>query len=109
MLHVQELGWAAQRKLDPQEDWQLIHQHLEETGINVDGVTNQIRRRLEHVRENIVVSTCFLPYALFPSSTNQIHDACLDLSRWSTLINFSSPLDKFTAKRVWPLPFAVDG
>lgn len=51
VLHVQELGWAAQRKLDPQEEWQLIHQHLEDTGINVDGVTNQIRRRLEHVRQ----------------------------------------------------------
>ena len=47
--HVQQLGWATQRDLDLEEDWQLTQDHLQHTGINADGVINQIRRRLDHV------------------------------------------------------------
>ncbi|CAM9094825.1 unnamed protein product [Laminaria digitata] len=46
--HVQQLGWATQRDLDLEEDWQLTQDHLQHTGINADGVINQIRRRLDH-------------------------------------------------------------
>lgn len=49
-LHVQVLGWAAQRRLDPDEDWQLILQHLDDASINADGVIDQIRSRLDYVR-----------------------------------------------------------
>ena len=47
--HVQQLGWATQRDLDLEEDWQLTQDHLQHTGINADGVINQIQRRLDHV------------------------------------------------------------
>lgn len=49
-LHVQGLGWVAQRRLDPDEDWQLILQHLDDASINADGVIHQIRSRLDYVR-----------------------------------------------------------
>ncbi|CAM9117146.1 unnamed protein product [Ectocarpus sp. 8 AP-2014] len=45
---VQQLGWATQRNLDLKEGWELTQAHLQHSGINVDGVVNQIRRRLEH-------------------------------------------------------------
>lgn len=47
--HVQQLGWATERDLDLAEDWQLTQEHLQHTGINADGVVNQIRRQLDHV------------------------------------------------------------
>ncbi|CAN0024749.1 unnamed protein product [Scytosiphon promiscuus] len=48
VLQVQQLGWAAQRDLDLEEGWKLTEEHLQHSGIDVDGVVNQIRRRLEH-------------------------------------------------------------
>lgn len=56
MRQVQQLGWAAQRNLDLQEGWEMTEEHLQHSGINVDGVVNQIRRRLEHVRGTAVLS-----------------------------------------------------
>lgn len=50
VLHVQQLGWAAQRNLDSEEEWQLIRQLMQDAGINVDGVVNQIIDRLDQVR-----------------------------------------------------------
>lgn len=52
---VHQLGWAAQRNLDIQEGWELTEEYLQHSGINVEGVINQIRGRLDHVR----VSRCF--------------------------------------------------
>lgn len=50
VLHVQQLGWAAQRNLDSEQEWQLIRQIMQDAGINVDGVVNQIIDRLDQVR-----------------------------------------------------------
>lgn len=47
---VQQLRWAAKRNIDLQEGWDLTHEHLQHSGINVDGVINQIRARLDQVR-----------------------------------------------------------
>lgn len=55
MRQVQQLGWAAQRNLDLQEGWEMTQEHLQHSGINVDGVVKQIRRRLEHVRGTAVL------------------------------------------------------
>lgn len=51
---VQQLGWAAQRTLDIQEGWELTREYLQHARINVEGVVNQIRGRLDHVRGHSV-------------------------------------------------------
>ncbi|CAM9264609.1 unnamed protein product [Sphacelaria rigidula] len=48
VLHVQQLGWAAQRDLNLEEEWQLIRHLMQDAGINVDGVVNQIVDQLDH-------------------------------------------------------------
>lgn len=57
--HVQQLGWATQRDLDLEEDWQLTQDHLQHTGINADGVINQIRQSLDHVGAAMILVIAF--------------------------------------------------
>lgn len=68
MLQVQQLGWAAQRNLDLEEGWKLTEEHLQHSGINVDGVVHQIRRRLEHVSQGC---TGYHPQCLQLSSNHR--------------------------------------
>lgn len=49
VLHVQALGWAAQRELDLEDEWHHIHQSLTEADVNVAGVVNQVRSRFHEV------------------------------------------------------------
>eukprot|EP00903_Cladosiphon_okamuranus_P022872 g21064.t1 len=51
---VQQLGWAAQRNHDVQEGWELTEEYLQHSGINVEGVINQIRGRLDHEEQEKV-------------------------------------------------------
>lgn len=50
VLHVQELGWAAQRGRDLANEWQLIRRLMEDEGMHVEGVVRQIEDRREQVR-----------------------------------------------------------
>ena len=74
---VQQLGWAAQRNLDVQEGWELTEEYLEHSGINVEGVINQIRGRLDHVRSAAVFwrACCsfFGPYFRVDSTRSEEH------------------------------------
>lgn len=74
VLHVQQLGWAAQRDLNLEEEWQLIRHLMQDAGINVDGVVNQIVDQLDHVRHCVAQHAghsragCYAPHVTSLSS-----------------------------------------
>lgn len=79
VLHVQQLGWAAQRDLNLEEEWQLIRHLMQDAGINVDGVVNQIVDQLDHVRHCVTQHAGHLRagyYAPYVMSLSSIDTYC---------------------------------